>query len=71
MRCEGDACDYVEIQWDEGRRAYVIRNRSLRPVQVQLRSWPAEQRCVTLLAEGWAIVKIVCFEDPFLANFVD
>jgi hypothetical protein len=70
MRCEGDACEVVEVQWDNSMKVYLIRNKSPRKVCVQFRSWSAT---IALTLSGWdtAEVDVLAFDDPYTAFFCE
>jgi hypothetical protein len=69
MKCIGNACEFVHVEWRPADRVYEICNRSDRTVQVTLRSW-AEIFFVAIRPHDSATVSDRAFEYPFQASFL-
>ena len=70
MLCEGDACQWVELEWDGDRREYRFRNTGCRAVRVALKSLAGWTR-FTLDPGEVKLVGVVGFDYPYSANFAD
>jgi len=68
--CEGNACDVVEVRWDETRSAYAFTNRGCRPVRITLVDKSATVRIHVRGGEcGYAYLRE--FEYPYCVEYCD
>ena len=67
MRCAGNACQWVEMEWNADLREYRFRNTGSRPVRVGLRTL-AGWTWFTLAPGEVKPVEVAGFDYPYLAN---
>ena len=69
LKCCGDACAVVSIEWDERSRMYLVGNTSDRSILVSLGSWAAHTE-IRLGPHESKHFQGLAFEYPYSAVFV-
>lgn len=70
LGCQGRACEFIEIKWDNELAGYLVSNRSDRAVAIVLPG-ASGARSLRLAPHANQIIFVSEFEPPWFAQFCD
>jgi hypothetical protein len=66
--CEGTACSVVELNWDNERQQFRVKNNSNQPVKVEVSTF-AGTSSIVVPANEIGYLEVKTFNGPYRANY--
>jgi len=66
--CEGNACSVIELNWDNERQQFRVKNDSNQRVKIEVSTF-AGTSSITVPGKGVGYLEVKTFNGPYRANY--